>query len=131
MRSIMKIITCASYYGTGSSAITDFFGEFSNCFSTGEYEMRFLHDPNGIRDLEYNLIENNNRHNTSNAIKNFKKYVEYLNGNLIKKRYRRFCGNDFLKLSYEYIDNITELCCESAWHYDQISRGELFCLIDL
>ena len=126
----MKIITCTGYYGTGSSAVTDFFSEFSSCSSIGEYEVRFIHDPNGIRDLEYNIIENNNRHNTSHAIKNFKRYVDYLNGTLIKKRYRKYCGDNFLKLSYEYINNITELCCNASWHFDSIDKGELFALVD-
>lgn len=126
----MKIITCASYFGTGSSAVTDFFSEFSNCSSIGDYEVRFIHDPNGIRDLEYNVIENNNRHNTSHAIKNFRKYVNYLNGTFIKKRYRKYCGKDFLKYSYEYINNITELCCDASWHFDIKDKGELFSLID-
>ena len=26
----MRVITCASYYGTGSSAVTDFFSEFDD-----------------------------------------------------------------------------------------------------
>ena len=33
----MKIISCAGYYGTGSSAIVDYFSEFSSCFSFGDY----------------------------------------------------------------------------------------------
>ena len=125
----MNIITCASYHGTGSSAVTDFFGEFSNCNSIGEFELRFIHDPCGIRDLEYNLIENNNRLNTSNAIKNFKKYVNYLNGNILRKRYRRYLGKNFIKYSEKYIDNITELCSDAYWHYDEMKRGELFELL--
>ena len=125
----MKIITCASYHGTGSSAITDFFSEFSNCFSIGEFEVRFIHDPCGIRDLEYNLIENNNRLNTSSAIKNFKEYAQYLNGNILKKRYRKYCGKDFINYTEKYINNITELCSEAFWHYDEIKKGELFELL--
>ena len=44
MENTMKIITCASYYNTGSSAITDFFSEFDNIKSLGETEFRFLQD---------------------------------------------------------------------------------------
>ena len=88
----MKIITCAGYLGTGSSAVTDLFSEYSNCSSIGNYEVRFLHDPNGIRDLEYNIVQNNNRHNTSNAIKNFIKYTNHLNGGLIRRGYKRYAG---------------------------------------
>lgn len=42
MKLMVKIISCASYYGTGSSAITDFFSEFDNVFSLTNYEFRFL-----------------------------------------------------------------------------------------
>ena len=50
----MKVISCASYHGTGSSAITDFLGEFDNVCSMTNYEFRFVQDPDGISDLEYN-----------------------------------------------------------------------------
>ena len=76
----MRIITCASYYGSGSSAVTDLISESSEVFSLGEYEYRFLQDPNGISDLEYNIIDNNHRHNTSNSIKEYIKYVKTLYG---------------------------------------------------
>lgn len=126
----MKIITCASYYGTGSSAVTDLFSEFENCKSVGSYEFRFIHDPDGIRDLEYNLIENNNRHNTSNAIKRYIKYAKHLNGGFFRKGYKRYMGSDFMRYTNEYIKNITELQCDSWWHYDRIEKGRLFYFVD-
>lgn len=122
----MKVITCASYHGTGSSAITNFFSEFSNCTSIGEFEVRFIHDPDGIRDLEYNLIENNNRLNTGYAIKRYIKNIKYLNGNFLKKRYRKYWGSRFLELSNNYISDITELISNSSWKYDEKDRGAIF-----
>ena len=54
----MKVISCASYHGTGSSAITDFLGEFDNvCFNDKIMNFGFVQDPDGISDLEYNLVE--------------------------------------------------------------------------
>ena len=122
----MKIITCASYCATGSSAVTDFFSEFDNCACAGDFEFRFIHDPNCIRDLEYNLIENNNRHNTSHAIKKYLNYAKYVNGNLLIKGYKHYMGDAFMKYTNEYIDNITELKTEAWWHYDVIEKGRLF-----
>lgn len=127
----MKLITCTGYFATGSSAITDYFSEFSNCTSIGNYEVRFIHDPNGVRDLEYNLVENNNRHNSSHAIKQFIKYTNHLDGNFIRKGYKRYFGESFKYYTDEYINHITELCCETWWHYDEIVRGELFNDIDI
>ena len=127
----MRIITCASYGWTGSSAVTDLFSEFDNCSFVGDYEFRFLHDPYGIRDLEYNLIDNNNRHNTSNAIKRYLKYARMLGGrNPFRKAYKRYMGEDFIRYTYEYIDKITELKTESWWHYDRTERGCIFDFID-
>ena len=118
------IITCASYYATGSSAVTDLLSEFANCSSAGDYEYRFIHDPDGLRDLEYNLIENNNRHNTSAAIKRFLKCMKYLSGNRVRKSYSRRMGQGtFYRLSKEFVDQITELQTQGWWHYDQIQKG--------
>ena len=72
----MRVITCASYYGTGSSAVTDLFSEFDCIDSLGNYEYRFLQEPDGIADLEYNLIENRHRHNSSDAIKRYLRYLK-------------------------------------------------------
>ena len=41
----MRFITCASYYGSGSSVITDFVSEFSEVYSYGDFEFRFIQDP--------------------------------------------------------------------------------------
>ena len=126
----MRIITCASYCSTGSSAVTDLFSEFDNCSFVGDYEFRFIHDPDGVRDLEYNLIDNNNRHNTSNAIKRFLRYTKFLGANPTRKVYRRYMGDDFYKYTLEYVDKITELQTEAWWHYDRMERGSVFDYID-
>ena len=73
----MKFISCASYYGSGSSAITDFVSEFSSVYSFTDEEFRFIQDPDGIADLEYNLVENFNRHNSGHAIKRYIKLVDF------------------------------------------------------
>lgn len=127
----MRIITCAGYYCTGSSAVTDLFSEFSNCSSVGNYEFRFIHDPDGIRDLEYNIVENNNRQNTNNAIKRYLKLAKILNGGLIRKGYKRYMEDSFMKYTLEYINEISELKTEAWWHFDQIDRGPIFNFIDV
>lgn len=125
-----RIITCAGYYRTGSSAISDFFSEFDDCTSLGDYEFRFLQDPGGISDLEYNLIENNHRHNTSHAIKKFRNMVEFHNGNFYSPRYRKYFGDEWLKCSYAYINSIAPFQTNLWWHVDQIERGAFFYFLD-
>lgn len=67
----MKIITCASYGASGSSALTDLVAEYSNVHRMSDAEFRFLHDPDGISDLEFQLVECHNRHNAGRALKRF------------------------------------------------------------
>lgn len=126
----MRIITCASYHGTGSSAISDLFSEFDAVGSLGIYEYRFLQDPNGISDLEFHVVQNNHRHNTSDAIKQFKRYVHLLSQNWYARGYQKAFGNQFESISNEYIMSITQLYTKSWWHMDQIERGRLFCFLD-
>ena len=68
----MKKISCVGYHATGSGAVDDFLREFDN-IQTAEYgiECRFLQDPDGISDLEHQLIENYHRLNSGFALKRF------------------------------------------------------------
>lgn len=119
----MRIITCAGYFGTGSSAVTDFVTEFDTVKSLGDYEFRFLHDPDGIADLEYHLVENHNRHNSGHALKRYKKLVDFHAGNRLIPRYEPYFHGQWRKISYEYIDSLTDLSYRGWWQYDLIDRG--------
>lgn len=122
------IITCTGYYGTGSSAITDLFSEFDHVCSLGEYEYRFLHEPDGISDLEHHIIENNNRHNTSDAIKRFLRYTD----NLVKYGYGGYdvFGHRFKEITAQFVEKITELKTNTWWNKDRIDKGRFFCMAD-
>ncbi len=120
------ILTTTGCYGTGSSAVTDLIREFTCVDCKGDYEVRFLHDPDGVSDLEYNIIENPNRHNSSNSIKRFLKAMEDLDHIWFIKRYRNKFGKSFLNLVYEYISQITICGYKGSWHYDVYERGKLF-----
>ena len=122
----MRIITCTGYFGTGSSAITDYISEFVNCKAMTDYEFRFVHDPDGISDLEFALVENHNRHNSGHALKKYKKMVDFLAGNRFIKKYEPFFDYQWKKLSYEYIDALTDFSYKGYWHYDVQERGKLF-----
>ena len=125
----MRIITCASYFGTGSSAVTDFCSEFEDVYSLGNYEYRFLQDPNGVSDLEYHLVENNHRHNTSEAIKRYLKYTKSLKSFGYAGGYNVFNGK-FEEFTEEYIQEITQLKTKNWFHINRIDRGNLFCYMD-
>lgn len=126
----MKIITCTGYYGTGSSAITDLMSEFNNVYSMGDYEFRFIQDPEGVSDLEYNLVENHHRHNSGHALKRYKKNVDFLSGNILNKKYSSYFDGKFKEISYEYINQLTDFKSKGMWHQDVIDRGKVFYIVE-
>jgi len=121
----MKIITCTGYYGTGSSAVTDLLGEFENIHFMGDYEFRFIQDPDGIADLEYNIVENYHRHNSGHSLKRYKKKVNFLAGNRLIKKYEAYFQGQFKKLSHEYIQSLAAIKFKGYWHQDVIDKGTL------
>lgn len=121
----MRFITCASYYGTGSSAITDLIGECDNVLNMTDYEFRFIQDPDGIRDLEYNLVENNNRHNSGYAIKRYERNVKFLAGNKLIKKYNLYFGDNWVKLSREYVKALIDVEYKGSWVQDLRDKGKI------
>lgn len=118
-----KLISCASYYGSGSSAVTDLVGEYSGVKSLTEYEFRFLHDIDGVMDLEYHLVMNPNRHNSGHALKRFWRLSQFNAGNRWDKRYSAFLGDNYLNLTQDYVDNLVDLKFPGYWFMDLYERG--------
>ena len=116
----MNIITTTGYYGTGSSAITDLMMEFNDIHCVGDIEIRYFHDPFGLSDIEYYLVENPNRHNSGYALKKFEKNVKYWSGNRFIKRYERLFEGNFLKESQSYIEKLKLSEFKGYWHMDVI-----------
>ena len=122
----MRFISCASYYGSGSSAITDFVSEFDPVYSFTDEEFRFVQDPDGISDLEYNLVENFNRHNSGHAIKRYKKLVGFYCGNIFGRKYEKFFHGNWKKYSDMYISELTDFTYHGWWQYDLMDKGDFF-----
>jgi len=118
-----KLISCSSYYGSGSSAITDLVGEYTGVKSLTDYEFRFLHDIDGIMDLEYHLVMNPNRHNSGHALKRFWRLAQFNAGNRWDKRYSAFLGENYIKLTKDYVDNLTDLKFPGYWFMDLYEKG--------
>ena len=110
----MRIITCISFHGTGSGAVDDFLKEFDNCPSAPtNIECRFLQDPDGVSDLEYNLVENPHRLNSGYALRRYMKFArETAYG------YRKIFGSNWLKYSQEYVDSLVTETYKGYWHGD-------------
>lgn len=126
----MKIVTVTGYYGTGSSAVTDLISELDNVHSLGEYEMRFLHDPNGVSDLEFQIVENFNRHNSSRAVKHYLQYAKFLNSVAGYKKYAQIFNDKFMEYTYDYLDELVDFKYRGSWHYDVIDKGMKYYILD-
>ena len=121
----MKIITCSSYYGVGSSAFTDLVAEYDNVKDLSDFEFRFLHDLDGVSDLEYHLVENQNRHNSGHALKRFQRLSRFNEGNILSRRYSQyFDGDEYHRLTEAYIDALSDFSFHGWWFYDLYDRGE-------
>lgn len=96
-----KIITCASYGGTGSSAVTDLMKEFNNVKSLGEFEFSIAHDLDGISDLQHYLVDDWNRIKHDEAIYRFTKLIERNS-----KQYNKYFKDKFDSIARDYIDNL-------------------------
>lgn len=106
----IKIITCASFGGTGSSVVTDLMKEFSNIKSLGDYEFAFAHDVDGISDLQHYIVDDFHRHKVDEGIYRFKKKIEILN-----KSYKKYFNDDFYNISNEYINNLITYTWNGHW----------------
>lgn len=127
----MKIITTTGFFNTGSSAITHILKEIESVYVPDNlYEMRLLYDPDCISDLEYNLVENAHRQNSSHALKRFKKYIDFNSNNLLNHHYNKMFRNDFKNISYKYIANLTKFNYYGFSHIDKYDKGKMFWFLD-
>ena len=124
-----KVLTTTGFYGTGSSAITDLIREYENVSCQDDYEVRFLYDPDCISDLEYNIIDNPNRHNTGHAVKRFKKQMKMLDHVWCFNRYNKYFDGIFMPAVEKFCKSIVINEYKSAWHYDVYERGNLFYIL--
>lgn len=122
----MKVLSCSSFYGSGSSAITDLLSEYSSAKPVSDYEFTFLYEPDGISDLEYNLVECFNRVNACVAIKRFLKAVKRNNGDVLHhQNYSKFFKKQYLPLSEKYINDLIDVKYYGYLDFDLRDRSKL------
>jgi hypothetical protein len=107
-----RLITCTGYGATGSSAGTNILQEFEFVKDLGNEEYTFLHEPDGVADLENSLMEGH-RLKTDLAIKRFIGLSHKL---MLLQQYKiRFNGN-FEKHTADFIDAIVKCKWDGWWH---------------
>jgi hypothetical protein len=109
---VCKLITCTGYGGTGSSAGTNILQEFGSVKDLGNDEFTFLHESDGMADLENSLIEGH-RLKTDLAIKRFIKLSHDLS--LLYHYKIRFNGK-FEQYAGEFIASIVKCHWQGWWH---------------
>ena len=119
----MKIITCASYFGSGSTALTDLISEYSTVHPNSDFEFRFVHDPDGISDLEYHLVERHNRECSGWALKRFIKFSDFNAGTWFNKKYEKYFHGNYKKYTKEYVNELLDFSFKGFWVYDVASKG--------
>ena len=108
-----EIITCTGYGGTGSSAVTNIIEEFKTIKSlSAEFECTFLHEADGIRDLE-NALREGHRLKCDLAIKRFLRLAEVLNK---QRPFKKYFNGNFLRHSESFIDSICIAQWQGNWH---------------
>lgn len=121
--SYNKVITCASYGGTGSSVVTDILKEFDNTKSFGDYEFTLAHEPNGISDLQHFIVDDFHRIKVDEGIYRFEKNIEKLS-----LEYNSYFNNKFTTITEDYLKELISICWKgnSFTHQDRYSKLEYF-----
>ena len=117
-----KIIVPMSYMGSGSSAVTDLLKEYEGINTkNSDFEYVFLYAPDGLFDLEYKLLYNNNAIRSDEAIKNFRKLMKKLyhyDGWGIAN-YKDKISHNFMNVVESYLDSIITSKYQGIWYYHQ------------
>ena len=116
----MKVFTTASYYGSGSSAITDLLSEYKAIKTLdSNFECRIAYDIFGLSDLEYYLVQNNHRHNSSTAINNFLRLCDIygLDKKIRLENYLSYFPN-FKECITKYIQELSPIGYKGGAHSD-------------
>ena len=111
----MKKIACVGFHDTGASVIDDLLRECDNvaqgCAST---ELRILHDPDGISDLEYHLVTDPHRLGSNLAIRRFYNYCKRQ-----ARQEEKLVGNEWIVEVNKYINSL--ICVRyKGWLWNEV-----------
>lgn len=124
-----KVIVPTGYMASGSSAVTDLISEFDGFEAAeGNFEYVFLHCPNGVFDLEDKLLVGNNAVRSDEALHSFYDTMKQLYD---KKywwvgHYRDIIGEEFLKYTEEYIEDLVQFKPDFYWYYQENTNLRMF-----
>lgn len=114
-----KIVIVSGFGGSGSSAVIDLLSEI-DIFKKLKTELRLLIDPDGIMNLENNLVNNWSPYQSDTAIKKFKRLINILGG-VYRFPYHgvnhtKNLNKEFINLSNEYINKLLSFSYNGMWY---------------
>lgn len=123
------IIGSCGFGATGSSVITDLLREFEGLQVYDDFEFTFTYRVDGLEDLEYHLMKQFSKGNSSDAaIKRFLYASKYIYTPLLHKPTN---AKAFMEISNKFIDSITQISFTGMENIDVISGNILRNIIAL
>ena len=116
----MNAIAVTGYFATGSGAVYNLLQEYASVDDGGmsDFEHIFLYDVNGVFETVGRILYANSLYNSNAAINAFRREMRRLNdidfGWFGGYRYR--CGDQFMKIIEDFIDEITEYRFDRDWY---------------
>lgn len=131
----LSFIGVSGFFSSGSSAVIDFLKEFQNTYEC-KAEIRIIKDPYGISQLEQALVHHWELLNSSAAVQDFLCLCNIYNrtgGHVFSPAglsYGKNISPDFMKITQEYVDELTDFTYESDFYYQKIKKPYLKFVID-
>ena len=122
----MNAIAVTGYFATGSGAVYNLLQEYASVDDGGmsAFEHIFLYDVNGVFETVDRILYANSLYNSNAAINTFRREMRRLNdtdfGWFGGYRYR--CGNRFMEIIEDFIDEITEYRFDRDWYNTFLCR---------
>ena len=131
----IKFIGVSGFFSSGSSAVIDLLKEFQNTYEC-KAEIRIIRDPYGISQLEQALVHHWELLNSSAAIQDFLWLCGIYNrtgGHVFSPAglsYGKNISTDFMQITQEYVNELSEFTYESDFYYQKIKKTYLKFVID-
>ena len=123
-----KILVPVSYMCSGSSAVTDFLREFENVkLGYDNFEFVFLHCPNGVFDLEDQLLVGNNALRSDESFRQFLARMKdfYDRKFWWQGNYKKIFGSVFYPRTEKFVDELIDYKLDYFWYMHELPNAKM------
>lgn len=130
-----NFIIVSGYFSSGSSAVVDLLKEFAGTYEC-QAEFRIIKDPYGILQMENALVAHWELINSSASIRDFLQLCKICNRDgrfplaPAGLAYSKMINKDFLKITEEYIAELTKFTYKSDFYYSKFKKKYPIYVID-